>query len=417
MADKKLCEDNELVASCEDEEMMTYKKSSLNVVSFRIVREENDLEIPTKKSNSFKPDMAHQIFGESEMIFGYRQLSIGLYYLHNSAKCYVDVQFSDQIPESDLCKADDIMKALNPWLPENYRVERDDFKKDIREENHTTIFGEVIDTFEVENSNFKITICDMKNADFKEFHQRFETFIVWYIDGANFIDLEDSRWTIFYVYEEYSNPNTNKKYCSPVAFCTVYKFYLYPNSIRPRISQFFVLPTHQKRGIGTNLYSTVFKHLKALPDAEDITVEEPTPVFQKLRDFCDSLYIYRDLEENKINISTQNHKQINAYLRKHKICKRQAQRVFDILECLTTHKNGYREYVKFTESIKARIASEVDKESRGSKRLCNLERTGIMTEPIDKKASVNAEFNKYIDSLERPVSRLRSHLAKIEANK
>lgn len=89
-------------------------------------------------------------------------------------------------------------------------------------------------------------------------------------------------------------------------------------------------------------------------------MEEPTPVFQKIRDFCDSLHVYKDLEKNGINITTQNQKKINEFLKKQKICKRQAQRVFDILECLTTHKNGYKEYVKFTESIRSRIATDIE---------------------------------------------------------
>lgn len=46
---------------------------------------------------------------------------------------------------------------------------------------------------------YKITACDLTDENFKELHTRFETFIVWFIDAANFIDLEDERWLIFYV--------------------------------------------------------------------------------------------------------------------------------------------------------------------------------------------------------------------------
>ncbi|EFA12371.1 histone acetyltransferase type B catalytic subunit [Tribolium castaneum] len=404
MAKNNLNGDSDVSSNCEDDEMVLYKKLSLNVITFRTVRDKQDLEDPPRKGSSFKPDMAHQIFGETEMIFGYKKLAINLFYLHNSAKCYVEVQTGGKIHEN----ADDIMKALNPWLPENYRTEKSDFLADLDEEKPGLMFGDVIDTFSTDSENvYKVTVCDLKNPDFRQFHQRFETLIVWFIDGANFIDLEDPRWVIFYVYEE--GPESH---FTPVGFCTVYKFFLYPNLTRPRISQFFVLPTHQKRGIGTNLYKAVYNYLKQMPDSGDITVEEPTEVFQKIRDFCDSLHIYEDLEGKGINITTQNLKQINEFLKKHKIGKRQAQRVFDILECLTAHKNGYKEYVKFTEGIRSRIANEIEKETRGSKRLCNLERAGIVTEPIDKKAAIDAEYNKYVDSLEWPVNRLRALLVK-----
>jgi hypothetical protein len=36
MAKNNLCEDNELVAGCEDEEMVAYRKKALNVITFRI---------------------------------------------------------------------------------------------------------------------------------------------------------------------------------------------------------------------------------------------------------------------------------------------------------------------------------------------------------------------------------------------
>ncbi|XP_063912762.1 histone acetyltransferase type B catalytic subunit [Zophobas morio] len=410
MAKNSSNEDNDPVVNSEDDEMVQYRKSSLNVVTFRTVYGQKDFETPHKESNSFKPDMAHQIFGKSEMIFGYKQLTISLYYLHNSAKCFADVQFSDKIVDSEGFEADDVMTALNPWLPTDFRAKKEQFLGDLQDENHSEMFGEVIDTFENQGRTYKITICDTSSESFKEFHQRFETYIVWFIDGANFIDLEDTRWAIFYVYEEFEVEG--KQYRSPVGFCTVYKFYLYPDLIRPRISQFFILPSHQRRGLGTKLYCTIYNYLLELPDSADITVEEPTEIFQRIRDFCDSLRVYKDLEENKISISTQNQKQIKELLKRHKICKRQAQRVFDVLECLMAHKSGYHEYVKFTESIKTRISGEMQKEMRGSKRVCNKDRAPVVVEPLDKKFALEQEYNRYIGSLEWPTNRLRHHLSK-----
>lgn len=58
---------------------------------------------------------------------------------------------------------------------------------------------------------------------------------------------------------------------SPVGFCTIYKFYAYPDKIRPRISQFFILPTHQRRGLGTKLYENVINYLREQPEVVDIT--------------------------------------------------------------------------------------------------------------------------------------------------
>ena len=80
MAKNSSNEDNDPVVNSEDDEMVQYRKSSLNVVTFRtgktpkkaslvyvvvVVYGQKDFETPHKESNSFKPDMAHQIFGKS----------------------------------------------------------------------------------------------------------------------------------------------------------------------------------------------------------------------------------------------------------------------------------------------------------------------------------------------------------------
>lgn len=153
-----------------------------------------------------------------EMIFGYRSLSIDIYYLHNSAKAYLSVNSRGKVPDNAAYNADDVMGTLSPWLPENFRKKKIDFLKDLAAENHEQIFGDIIHSFEINNcreffyyhqnltvdycfvlGTYKVTICNVNNSEFKDFHQRFETFIVWYIDGANYIDLDDPRWLIFYV--------------------------------------------------------------------------------------------------------------------------------------------------------------------------------------------------------------------------
>lgn len=46
---------------------------------------------------------------------------------------------------------------------------------------------------------YKISLVDVKDDQFIEFHKRFQTLIIWFIDAANFIDLGDERWMIFYM--------------------------------------------------------------------------------------------------------------------------------------------------------------------------------------------------------------------------
>ncbi|KAG5864298.1 hypothetical protein JTB14_003234 [Gonioctena quinquepunctata] len=392
----------------EDEEMSSYKKDALSVVTFKIIYDEENF----KKSNylEFKPAMAHQIFGESENIFGYRSLSISLYYLHNSSRCYVEVKASGEIKHA-LNQPDDIMENLNPWLPENYTTEKELFLKMLDDEKHSLIFGTVLNEFKSTQksqlfpnhqvyASYKTTLCDTADCNFKDFHRRFETYIIWYIDGANFIDLDDERWLIFYIYEEITHPETQQHYITPVGFCSIYKFFLYPNNIRARISQFFVLPSHQRRGIGKALYQTVFRKLREMPEIADITVEEPTATFQRIRDADDCLVVYKSLKESGISLSTSNLKRMFEVMKKFKICKKQSQRLYDILGAFEASSNegGYKNYLA---RIKNRVRTEIERETKGSKRLCNSEGASINVEHADKNVMIEAEFKKYIGDIEQ----------------
>lgn len=94
------------------------------------------------------------LFCSSETIYGYRSLSIKLFYPHNSLFCYVDVQSSGIIEDID-SPPDNILKCLEPWL-EDYTTEEATFIKMLENEKHDQIFGDVLDEFEVIQGKFII---------------------------------------------------------------------------------------------------------------------------------------------------------------------------------------------------------------------------------------------------------------------
>ncbi|XP_030747562.1 histone acetyltransferase type B catalytic subunit [Sitophilus oryzae] len=402
----------------ENSEMPVYKKEALNVTNFKLVYEEDDLE--SNHAITFKPEMAHQIFGESESIFGYRSLSISLNYLHNSCKCYLDVKSAGKIASGHI-KADNIVKLLDPWLPGNFTSSYDDFLGMLNDENHEQIYGDIIKTFQGNNEltrfpehhikpTYKITQNNIDSEDFKEFHSRFETFIVWFIDAANFIDLDDERWIIFYIYEEFEHPITRKIYRTPVGFCSVYKFYAFPNNIRPRISQFFILPSHQKNGLGTALYETVASSLRSMNNVVDMTVEGPTTEFQKIRDLDDCFTIHKELLENKTDFFETDSRQMFEIAKKCKIGKRQVQRVYDILGLYYSTEKGPLSYAKYVDNIKDRFKRNNERQSRASKRFCNLDRAGT-TIQTEKNILIDAEYKKYLEDLEPSVKYLQKKMS------
>lgn len=56
-----------------------------------------------------------------------------------------------------------------------------------------------------------------------------------------------------------------------VGYATVYNFYSYPAGLRPRISQFVILPTYQRFGIGKKLLFQIYEYYENDPKVGAIT--------------------------------------------------------------------------------------------------------------------------------------------------
>ena len=74
-----------------------------------------------------------------------------------------------------------------------------------------------------------------------------------------------------------------------MGFLTAYSFYNYPCRTRQRISQVLVLPPYQGSGHGARILSTMYNHVSADPGIYDITVEDPSENFTRLRNFVDTV--------------------------------------------------------------------------------------------------------------------------------
>ncbi|CDQ57792.1 unnamed protein product [Oncorhynchus mykiss] len=83
-----------------------------------------------------------------------------------------------------------------------------------------------------------------------------------------------------------------------VGYMTVYNYYVYPDKTRPRVSQMLILPPFQGEGHGAQLLEVVHRFYCNLPKVQDITAEDPSENYVKLRDYvlvklCQTLPIIR----------------------------------------------------------------------------------------------------------------------------
>lgn len=90
------------------------------------------------------------------------------------------------------------------------------------------------------------------------------------------------------------------------------------------------------------------------------SVEEPTDTFQRIRDIDDCLELKKKFEEANIRVIRDNQKNVLNVMKSMKICKRQIQRLLDILCCLDASKSGNIAYQTHLNSIKKRLKSEME---------------------------------------------------------
>jgi histone acetyltransferase 1 len=47
------------------------------------------------------------------------------------------------------------------------------------------------------NRTWEIYMCEVTTPGFLKYHDRLQTFVLWFIDAASFIDTDDDHWRFF----------------------------------------------------------------------------------------------------------------------------------------------------------------------------------------------------------------------------
>lgn len=162
-------------------------------------------EIADDTATSFNPEFAHQIFGENECIFGYKDLKIRLFYTAGPLNIYMGVKYTSRIDDiqNDGLKGDDVIGAISKLLTTGcYYTNIDEFLTKLDKEESFKPFGEKVYSWEIEQENnvrrtFEIYECTVDTPGFVAYHARLQTFLLWFVDAASYIDTTDSQWVFF----------------------------------------------------------------------------------------------------------------------------------------------------------------------------------------------------------------------------
>uniref|UniRef100_A0A2C9GT07 Histone acetyltransferase type B catalytic subunit n=1 Tax=Anopheles christyi TaxID=43041 RepID=A0A2C9GT07_9DIPT len=393
-----------------------YVSYALDCTRFRMVRDEADVE---NEELVFAPEMAHQIFGESESIFGYRDLKIEIMASAGPLDLYFDISYAKKVEElqTEGLKADDVEKSLADIVENaSYYTNLDEFKR-VHASKAPSFrpVGTKVDEFkhplggkEPGSRTFEVYVATAEDAEYMKFHTRLEMFSFWYIDGFSRVEI-DPMWLFFTVYERYELENnngsvegdvSNVRYAT-VGYVSVYQYYSYPNKVRPRISQILILPPFQKLGIATRLIKhTTYEYFRKKDNITDITFEEPIEAIQHIRSVVDAkrCKLLPAFTSDKL-LAGFSKEMLHAARETYLINPKQCRVVYEILRLGVTDLDNEEQYRAYRLEVKKRLNMNY---SRHRRDLARAKKRGVdvtaamcgLPSVAERIESLNAEYKE-----------------------
>lgn len=384
-----------------------FKCDSNEAVFIKLVQNEEDV---LKDDNTFHPWMSHQVFGESETIFGYKDLQVKLYYHAGSLLTYLNMECKAKIPPSFGIKADPVLPNIADIIPEGFISNLDEFIRKLPEESSFTPMGHKLHSYKHKEDEFEIYQADISVPRLKDYHERLQTFVLWYIDAASFIDVDDEKWNFFLLFKK-KKIGSRLEYAI-AGYMTVYHHFSYPDKYRPRISQMLVLPPYQRAGHGTKFLETVNQYYISQPKATDITVEDPSEDFVRRRDCidCKNCMLLNEFQKEHL-VKGFSPNMSKAALEKYKISKQQARRVYEILRLRVTDTKDEKKYTEYRLDIKNRLNIPYQKQARDMKKL-----QAVLSPDEYNAAFVGQTHDERIERLDEAFKQLEEEYLKVIAH-
>lgn len=329
---------------------------------------DQDTNTASTLGGGFHPEFTHQVFGENELIAGYKNLSVKLLLSAGSLLPHLHVTYTKRASPRELEGAEptDIATELAEWI-EDIVPKADDFGRKVdRDRAKFTPVGDKIAEYKAEGdttrgrtSVFEIYKADGELPEVQRFHNRVQALSVFFIEAASLVD-DYHRWEMFYVFEKITE--SGETYYATVGYATCYRFFYYDRVRddlgRLRIAQFVIFPPYQGQQHGSRLYNAITEDILSRSDIVDLTVEGPTPKFQRMRDLNDlariSLSHVALAKAIKIPIIPSLIKELRE---KTKLCKHQAWRCAMVF-CLRNLRAGGQDQEAFEAFLKKRLAKD-----------------------------------------------------------
>ncbi|KAI5454777.1 histone acetyltransferase 1 [Naganishia albida] len=374
--------------------MQEWVADANQAVSLRLVRDPKDesykdivgINGDRKVLEPFHPTFTYPIFGDKEVIFGYKGLKVRIDMASGSLKEYLSITYREKI-NSTATPADDIEGILYKFVPSDYTKNAKTFADTVQKDAETFVPPGVriaayapVEQASTEKVEYGIYKCKWDTPGFREFHRRAQLFILLYIEAGSYIQEDEDEWEFLLTFEtrtRTSGDTTTTSYHF-VGYVSAYPFWCYPDNIRLRLSQFVILPPFQGKGHGSQLYNALWNHISTRPEVSELTIEDPSEHFEDLRDRNDLTRLRKLLGQSKEILSGApvDKTWMEKTRKELKYAKRQFLRIIEImlLEQLKYRKNDPNAYKALRLQVKERlyrfnyeILSQVEPEERKQK--------------------------------------------------
>ena len=204
---------NDLTADKLFKKLEVYKNNANDCIFFRYIFDENDLKAAAplgKKSiissahgvdvadeNTFKPEFTHQIFGDDEIIFGYKNLRVDYFLTPGLLDAYIGVSCKEKMSAKRFegIEPDDIYGAFSEFgCSPGFTRNLDVFSNEkLRNNAEFKPFGQKIYEYETSSSSLALptkyevykvdsSMPEYENKKFVDYILRVQTMLVFFIE-------------------------------------------------------------------------------------------------------------------------------------------------------------------------------------------------------------------------------------------
>ncbi|EEY57625.1 histone acetyltransferase, putative [Phytophthora infestans T30-4] len=256
--------------------------------------------VEAQKLEWFSPKFTYHAFGADEAVDGYEGLKMMVTFNGFDFRALLDVKFKEKEDT-----AGDVVAKLTSSLPKGFVQDKGEFVGALRKAatDFTGPPGKCIESYCLksqiedfaEERHFEIYECKLEdNEPAQKLLANLQTLSLWFIEGADAVDVTDPRWLAYLIYER---TEAGAGAFRPVGFITVFKFfnplgrkaaYCKPDQNEThRICQALIFPTYQRQGHAERLVQCIHAQAVANEHVYELTVEDPVPAFASLRDLVD----------------------------------------------------------------------------------------------------------------------------------